>query len=101
MAETYSPGEEPGQVLYLMGSAYLALGRYDEAVENLTAAVTRGKPTPEMYCRLGEAQLAAGRPEEAGAAVQQALKLQPKYKAGAELLQRIEVARRPSAAAVK
>ncbi len=101
LAETYSPGEEPGQVLYLMGSAYLAVGRYDDAVESLAAAVTRGKPTAEMYCRLGEAQLAAGRPEEAGAAARQALKLQPDYKPGAELLQRIEVARRPSAAAVK
>ena len=66
LAETYSPGEEPGQVLYLMGQAYVALGRYDDAVESLAAAVTREKPTAEMYCCLGEADLLAGHPRGSG-----------------------------------
>ena len=46
LADTYPPGEEPGQVLYLMGLAYVALGRYDDGVESLSAAVTR-----ETHCR--------------------------------------------------
>ena len=94
LAETYSPGEEPGEVLYLTGLAYLAVGRYDDGAASLAAAVTRGQPTPKMYCRLGEAQLLAGRPVEAVAAARQALAMQPNYQPGAELLQRIEVARR-------
>ena len=44
-------------MLYLTGQAYVALGRYDDAVESLSAAVTRQQPTAEMYCRLGEADL--------------------------------------------
>ena len=42
LAETYPAGEEPGQVLYLTGLAYVALGRYDDGVENLSAAGTAG-----------------------------------------------------------
>ncbi|NLF07416.1 MAG: tetratricopeptide repeat protein, partial [Pirellulaceae bacterium] len=93
LADRYSPGEEPARVLYLTGLAQLAVGRHDDAVESLTAAVTRGQPTPEMYCRLGEAQLAAGRQLEAEAAVRQSLDMQPGYPPGVKLMQRIEVAR--------
>ncbi len=75
LAETYPAGEEPGQVLYLMGLAYVALGRYEDGVESLSAAVTRGKPTAEMFCQLGEAQLLAGHPAEAAEAARQALAL--------------------------
>ena len=39
LADTYSPGEEPGQVHHLLGQAYVALGRYDDAVESLSLAV--------------------------------------------------------------
>ena len=95
LAETYSPGEEPGQVLYLMGQAYVALGRYDDAVESLSAAVTRETPTAEMYCRLGEADLLAGHPDEAAAAARQALMLQPQHQPSRALLDRIELARQP------
>lgn len=93
LAETYSPGEEPGRVLYLMGAAYVAEGRLDDGVKCLEAAVTRDKPTPEMYCRLGEAQLTAGRPAEAEVAARQALAMQPQFQPARELMQRIEVAR--------
>ena len=86
LADTYSPGEEPGQVLYLMGLAYVALGRYDDGVESLSAAVTRAKPTPEMFCRLGEAELLAGHPAEAADAARQALALQPQHQPSRELL---------------
>ena len=101
LAETYSPGEEPGQVLYLTGQAYVALGRYDDAVESLSAAVTRQQPTAEMYCRLGEADLLAGHPEEAAAAARQALALQPQHEASRALLDRVELARQPQGAVTR
>lgn len=93
LSETYTPGEEPARVLYLTGLAQLAVGRNDIAIESLTAAVTRGQPTSEMYCRLGEAQLSAGRQAEAEAAARRSLELQPGYPPGVKLMQNIEVAR--------
>jgi tetratricopeptide (TPR) repeat protein len=99
--DTYSPGEAPGQVLYLMGLAYVALGRYDDGAESLAAAVTRGKPTPEMLYRLGEAELLAGRPAEAADAARRALALQPRHEPSRSLLQRIELAQQPQTAVRK
>jgi len=97
LAETYSAGEEPGEVFYLMGLAYLAIGRYDDGVESLSAAVMREKPTPDMLYRLGEAQLLAGHPVEAAGAARQALALQPQHEPSRNLLQRIEIAQQPLA----
>jgi tetratricopeptide (TPR) repeat protein len=96
LADTYSPGEEPGQLLFRMGNAYVALGRYDDGVESLSAAVTREKnPTPDMYCALGEAEFLAGHADEAVAAARQALVLQPQHSLSRNLLNRIELAQRP------
>jgi tetratricopeptide (TPR) repeat protein len=95
LAETYPASEEPGEVLYWTGLAYLALGRCDDGVESLSAAVSRGRPTAEMFCQLGEAQLLAGRPAEAAEAARHALALDPQYPGGRNLLQRIEVAQQP------
>jgi tetratricopeptide (TPR) repeat protein len=92
LAETYSPGEEPSQVEHLMGLAYFAQGRYDEAVECFSTAVARGQPTAEMFCRLGEAQLAAGRSTEDGAAARQALTLHAQHQPSLDLLERIRLA---------
>ena len=96
LADTYSPGEEPGEVHYHMGLAYMALGRYDDGVESFNAgiAVARAEPTAEMYCRLGEAQWLAGRPTAAVEAAQKALALQPRHPSSRALIERIEVARR-------
>jgi tetratricopeptide (TPR) repeat protein len=96
LTETYAPGEEPAEVLYLTGLAYTALGRYEDAVGSLTAAVERGPATPEMYCRLGEAHLLAGRPREAELAARQALALAPQHDPSRALLSRIETASRAS-----
>jgi tetratricopeptide (TPR) repeat protein len=95
LADTYAPGEEPGQIHYLMGLAYVALGRYDDGVESISVAVACGKPTPEMLCQLGEAQLLAGRPLEAAGAARQALALQPQHQPSRNLLERVELARQP------
>lgn len=95
LTDTYPLGEEPGQVLYLMGLAYVALGRYDNGVESFSAAVQRGQSTPEMLCQLGQAELLAGHPAEAAEAANHALALQPQHQPSRELLQRIELAQQP------
>ncbi len=95
LADTYSPGEEPAQVEHLLGQAYVALGRYDDAVESFSLAVTRGKPTAEVLCHLGEAQLLAGGLAEATATAQQAMALQPRHPATLALLERIRLAQQP------
>ena len=97
LADTYSPGEEPQQVLYLTGLAYVALGRYEDGVESISAALVREEPTPELFYSLGEAELLAGRPVEAAAAARHALTLQPGHQPSRELLGRLELARRPQA----
>jgi tetratricopeptide (TPR) repeat protein len=94
LADSYAPGEEPQQVLYLAGMAYSALGRPGEAAESLAAALTREKPTPDIFFRLAEAEFAAGRTDQALNAAQQALALDPKHQASRDLLNRIELARR-------
>ena len=94
LAETYPPGEEPGRVLYLMGLADVALRRYDDGVENLSAALTRENPTAEMFHRLAEAELLAGHPLDAAAAARQVLALEPQNQPSRQLLDRIELARR-------
>jgi tetratricopeptide (TPR) repeat protein len=81
-------------VLYLTGLAYTALARYNDAVEIFTTALVRDKPTPELLYRLGEAELLAGHPDEAAAAAEQALALQPQHQSCRELLGRIDLARR-------
>ena len=60
LVDTYTPGEEPQQVLYLEGLAYRALGRYDEAIETLSLACHRGPGSPELYYQLARSQFKAG-----------------------------------------
>lgn len=92
LADSYPPGEEPQQVLFLQGLAYSALSRYEDAAETLSAASTRGEPNAEILCRLGEAELLAGRPSRAAAAAREALGLAPAHQASRELLGRVELA---------
>ena len=95
LADTYTPGEEPQNVLYLTGAAYLALNRYDEAVESMFAAVQRGQPNSDLLCHLAEAEFLAGHSREAAAVAGQALALQPQHRPSLDLLKRIDVAQQP------
>jgi tetratricopeptide (TPR) repeat protein len=90
--DTYPPGEESPQVLYLLGLAYSATGRYDDAVETYTAAMVRDRPTPDVLARIGEVQLARGRPDEAATAAREALALDPHHAPSQQILTRIEQA---------
>jgi len=91
LADSYAPGEEPQQVLYLTGLAYMALERYDDAAESFSTAVVRGTPKPEIFYRLATAEFFAGRPTKAATAAQRALALDPQHPASHELLNRLEL----------
>ncbi len=52
LAETYSPGEEPVQVLCLLGRAYAALGRYDDAAASFSTAAGRALRRPKSFTAL-------------------------------------------------
>jgi len=91
LADTYPAGEEPQQVLYLRGLAYAALERWDDAAGSFSAACVREGPTAEILFQLGRAELLAGRPAEAEAAVRQALALDPRHQPSLELLGQVEL----------
>lgn len=93
LTETYPPGEQPRQVLYLEGLALTALGRYDDAAQSFAAASTRERPTAEILYRLAEAEMLAGRPVSSQASAQQALALDPAHACSRALLDQLRVAR--------
>ena len=95
LADTYSPGQEPQDVLYLEGLACAALGRHDDAVESFSAALMRGRPTAEILFRLAQAELDAGRPADAAAAARQALALDPQHQPSRQLLDLTGLAQQP------
>jgi len=93
LADNYPPGQEPAEVLELTGEAQLALGRAEEAAQTLAAALSRGKASAELWCRMAEALWLCGLGPEAFSAAQQALAIQPDHPAAKALLQRLEIAR--------
>jgi len=94
LADTYSPGEEPQQVLYLQGLAYGAVHRWEEAAESLSAASTREGATPEILFRLAEAELRAGRAHQAAATAREALAAEPQHQPTRAILEQAELALR-------
>jgi tetratricopeptide (TPR) repeat protein len=95
LLDTYAAGEEPPQlVLYWTGLDYMALQRYDDAVASFTTAVSQGRPTPQLLYSLGEAQYRNGRSQEAVAALQRALAVDPdpQHSPSQQLLHEIQVA---------
>jgi tetratricopeptide (TPR) repeat protein len=98
LCETYAPGEEPQQVLYLQGLSLSALGRNDDAVDAFALALDHGPTTPELLARLADAQLAAGRQQEADQSVQRALAIDPNHAPSRALRERIDLAARPRTA---
>lgn len=94
LADTYTPGEEPQQVLYLQGLAYGALGRYDEAIDAFSLAAHRGPPGPDLYYQLARSQFMAGNLGPAADAARQALVLEPHHQPSQDLLSQIQLASR-------
>ncbi|MDZ4656534.1 MAG: tetratricopeptide repeat protein [Bythopirellula sp.] len=75
LLDTYTPGEEPQQVLWLEGLAYSSLGRHQEAVESLHAATLRGQPRPDLLFQLAQAEQSAGQRDAATNTLRTALAL--------------------------
>ncbi|HEV2968711.1 MAG TPA: tetratricopeptide repeat protein [Pirellulales bacterium] len=101
LRDCYGTGEEPQQILYLQGLAFAALARYDDAVEAYRLGLQRDRPSAELYFRLAEAHLRAGRPAEAGGAIQQALALDPNHQPSRALAEQAAMAQRGPADAVR
>ena len=89
LADTYSPGDEPQQVLYLEGLASRRTGRYDDAVRHLSLAAHREQPTADILCHLAEAELLSGRGSRRRGRLQQALALAPDHPASRQLAVRL------------
>jgi tetratricopeptide (TPR) repeat protein len=97
LADKYSPGDEPQEVLYYQGLGYLALHRYNDAADSLSAATLRERPTAEILCRLAQSQWSAGHSAEALAAAEQALSIDPNHKPTLALLAEAQLARQTDA----
>jgi tetratricopeptide (TPR) repeat protein len=95
LIDTYAPGEEPQQAVYLQALAYQAMGRHEDAADAFALALTRGEATPELLCQLAESQSRVGRLPEAVAAAERALALDPGHQPSRLLLGRLGIARRP------
>jgi tetratricopeptide (TPR) repeat protein len=94
LCETYPPGEERPQVLYLTGLAYSATGRYVDAIEAFSLARSRGTATPDLLYWLADAQFKAGRQNDARQTASELLALEPTHRRAVALLQRLDIAQR-------
>jgi len=101
MGEHYSPDDGPVELLIEQGLALKALGRYDRAVEVLTAATRRGNPSADLLYQLAEAQLAAGDKAGARLALVAALSQQPTHGPSQKLSQRINRDNAPMTVAIE
>jgi tetratricopeptide (TPR) repeat protein len=93
LADTYPPGEEPRQVVYLEGLALSALGRQHDAVDALAQAAARGAPDAGLLWHLAEAESRAGLNDEAWRDVQRALAVDPQHRASQQLAAQLGLAR--------
>ncbi len=75
LLDTYPPGQEPQQVLWLEGLAYGSLGRHQEAVESLHAASLCAQPQPDLLFQLAQAEQSAGQRDAATNTLRTALAL--------------------------
>jgi tetratricopeptide (TPR) repeat protein len=92
LLDSYPAGEEPQQVLWLEGLAYGSLGRHQEAVESLHAAVLRGLPRPDLLFQLAQAEQSAGRRDAATGTLRRALALDESHEASRVMLAQLEQA---------
>ena len=79
LADSYSPGRRTAAGAVPGGPGTDGAGRNDDAVQSLSKAASRERPTPEILCQLAEAELLSGRFAEAQATLQQALALDPDH----------------------
>ncbi|MDR1384087.1 MAG: hypothetical protein LBJ67_09615 [Planctomycetaceae bacterium] len=73
----YPPEQEPPQVVFGCGDAYMAMQQYPLACDQYEIAYRRWPENIDSYCRLAEAKLACGMIREAEFIAQRALELAP------------------------
>jgi len=68
--------------------AYVAVGRYEEALSLIDATLTTTQDVEELYYWQARALLGLGRAKEARAALERALALNPNYREASRLLEK-------------
>ncbi len=94
LADSYTPGEEPQQVLFLEGLAYHALGRYDEAIDTLSVACHRGPAERGTLLSASQVAVDGRQPGSSRGCGRQALALEPRHQPSHDLLSQIQLASR-------
>ncbi len=92
--DTYGPGEEPQQVLYLQGLAFQALNRSSDAADAFALALEHGAPSPELLYRLGE-QFRRGTSKRLNGPWSRHSALDPRHAPSQALREQLQVALRP------
>ncbi len=95
LLDTYLPDEQPAELLYEEGVAYHTLGRHEEALASFHLAAQRGEGSVKLFFHMAEAELFAGRYEDAARAAREALARDPAHRPSQDLLDRLELADRP------
>ena len=98
LSDVYPPGEAPEEVHRLIGLAYQALGRHEDAAASLQAASLASRPNPALLFSQARADYVAGRPAEAAIKLSQALALDPQHAESRELLNRLQLAQQGAGA---
>jgi tetratricopeptide (TPR) repeat protein len=96
LLDTYSPGSEPKPVLMLEGIVLLEMGRPQQACEALAAAKKRGQPTADEVFYLAQAYSAAGSPQQALEAANEALALDSNHQPSRQLVVQLAARKSPS-----
>ncbi len=90
LLDSFPPGEEPQEALWMEGLAYNSLGRHFEAVESLHAASVRGQPQPELLFQLAQAEQAAGQRDSATNTLRMALAIDAGHEPSRVMLAQLE-----------
>ena len=93
LAASYTPGEEPADLLFWQGLACAALGRHEQAVAFLASAESRGYRSADLLYQLTESRFLAGDAAAAQLTLQRALETDPSHPAAQQLGDAIRTAR--------
>ena len=89
LLDIHAAGEEPLEAIVLEGKAYLAMGLPIPAGERFALVKSRSAPSPDLCCLIAQAECAAGRPEAAIVAAQEAVTLDASHRPSRELLAKL------------
>ena len=105
LANTYTPGEEPQEVIYHLGLVCASLGRCSDAADYYVESLRRGPPTPDILYHLADAQYRLGNMGESQKILHEALIMSPQHELSRAMLARLgssdqvptQIATRPDA----